>query len=101
MAARHTKMYAGSPRIESDDAGKKVIKKGPSEGEKKTSEAGSGTDGVPAHEVHIKHEKERHDLYLKQSKDFMDMHARHLSEMGPSAPAGINNPTNNDSAQGE
>lgn len=44
--SRVTKMYGSSPRIVADANGKKVIKKGPTEAEKKSARVSDGTEGI-------------------------------------------------------
>lgn len=107
MAAKHEKMYKGSPRIEADEHGKKVIKKGPTEAEMKADKVSGGTEkverGVPAHarhalerrDVHHRHEMEHlmHDhgdggdkkeMHGRHEKEMSEMHKRHDKELGDS-----------------
>lgn len=73
---RHTKMYANSPKIESDDTGKKVVTKGPSEAEKKTARVSDGTEGIVKEnplEMYRAQAKERFDMHQKHEKEFMDL----------------------------
>ncbi len=75
MVARHTKMYANSPKLERDnDSGKVKVSKA----EKKSAEVASGTDGIEQHDSHIavlaqKHEKELFDLYQKHKSDYQEV----------------------------
>lgn len=76
--SRHSKMYKDSPRIESDDSGKKVIKKGSNEAEKKSAEVNAGTEGVVKDDdavmkLHQKHAKERMDMHHKHEKEHLSL----------------------------
>lgn len=76
---KHKRMYAGSPRIESDENGKKVIKKGPTEAEKKTAEVEGGTDALTREpsgammEATHRHAKEMLELSHKHAKEYVEM----------------------------
>lgn len=101
MIARHKKMYAGSPRIESDESGKKVIRKGPTDAEKASAEANSGTDSIAGTETQLveltqKHAKERLELYQRHERDYLDTTHKISKEITPAATDGIN-----DSNEGE
>ncbi len=68
---RTDKMYGSGPKIVADESGKKVIQKGPSPAEKKSSEVNAGTDGIPVTERHVKEITElveRHAKELTESK---------------------------------
>lgn len=85
--SRSEKMYSDSPKISTDESGKKVITKA----EKKSAEVNSGTDGIPEHEKHAmelaqKHEKERLDLHHQHEKAHHELSAKHLKEHGHSEP---------------
>lgn len=81
------RMYKNSPTLESDESGKKYIKKNePTDAEKKSAQVSDGTDGIQMHEVHAKQAKERFDLYQKHDKEFMDMYTRHQIEGGGADP---------------
>lgn len=91
---RHKKMYKDSPRITADESGKKVVKKGPSETEKKSAEAASGTEGVvapasgtdgiaaPASELAHKHAKESLELYHKHIGEHLDLAQKAITTGG-------------------
>jgi len=77
------KMYKNSPTLASDENGKKYIKKNePTEAEKKSARVNDGTDGMPLHEVHARHQNDMFQLYQKHAKEFADMHMRHQVEAG-------------------
>ncbi len=88
---KHVKMYKNSPTLETDGDGKKYIKKGPTEAEKKTSEQSSGTDGIEQHEgmpIDVRHAHERRDMHSRHETEHMmtkgekaEMHSRHQSDM--------------------
>lgn len=87
--AKKVDRYKDSPTLKRDESdGKmKVTKKpSPTPAEKASGEDAAGTAGMPIHEVHAKHEKERFDLYQRQQKEFADMHQRHLVETGGANP---------------
>lgn len=75
--AKSDKMYKDGPKIERNEEGKTVVKKGGKDekketaGEKKVVEGETQTDGI---EQHIKDMHERHANELK------DMHKRHEKE---------------------
>ncbi len=94
MSRRGDKMYKDSPTVGTNEDGKKVVKKGPSEAEKKTEKTDAGTEGMPEHDkkslaMHHKHAQERMDLHQKHEKDHqmhskpehakavMELHAKH------------------------
>ena len=74
--------YKDSPTLKRGEDGTVKATKKPTEAEKATSEDAAGTSGIPVHELHQKHEKERFDLFQKHSKEYMDMHSRHMIETG-------------------
>ncbi len=86
MAGKHEKMYANSPTLETDENGKKYIKKNsPNEAEKKSAEVNDGTDGMKVHyERQLKELSDMSDRHLAERKD---MTKRHMSEMKKSTPA--------------
>ena len=70
MSKRSEKMYANSPRIESDSAGNKVIKKGPPAGAAKAGlPAGASDKDRKAFELKQKHERERLELSQKHEQE--------------------------------
>lgn len=70
---KHKKMYANSPTLETDEDGKKYIKKNsPNDAEKRSSEVNSGTDGIQ--------KTEHGPMYERQMQELSDMNDRHLSE---------------------
>lgn len=88
---KHKKMYANSPTLETDESGKKYIKKNsPNAAEKKTSEVNSGTDGMqiteqgPMYERHMKEISDMSDRHLAERKDITK---RHMSEMKKNTPS--------------
>lgn len=88
MSKRSEKMYKDSPRIEDDESGKKVIKKGPSKKEKESAEVNAGTSGMPEHEkaaleLSQKHEKERLELHHKHEKEHHAVSSKHMREKQP------------------
>lgn len=88
---KHEKMYANSPKLETDEDGKKYIKKGPTEAEKKSAEVNDGTDGMQKHEgmpMENRHAMERRDMHNRhetehsmQKGDKKEMHGRHEKDM--------------------
>lgn len=68
MSKRSDKMYANSPRIESDANGNKVIKKGPKEGPGQPP-AGASEKDKKAFELKQKHERERLELSQKHEQE--------------------------------
>lgn len=83
------KMYKNSPTLETDESGKKYIKKNsPTEGEKKSARVSDGTEGIPINELHQKHEKEMFDLYQNHTKQLRDVYEKQRAEIG----AGGGNP---------
>jgi len=70
VSKRSEKMYAGSPRIESDKDGNKVIKKGASAGTAKAGlPAGASDKDKKAFDLKQKHERERLDLAQKHEQE--------------------------------
>lgn len=86
---KHEKMYANSPTLETDENGKKYIKKGPSEAEKETARTSDGTQGTPIteqgsmYERHMEEVSDMHDRHLTERKDMVK---RHMKEMKKSMP---------------
>lgn len=82
------KMYKNSPTLETDDSGKKYIKKNePTADQKESARVSDGTDGL----VHERHTKELSDMYDRHMSERKDMVKRHMTEMkklGPANPAG-------------
>lgn len=84
MSKRSDKMYANSPKIETDADGKKVVTKG----DKKAERTDDGTEGMPIHEkaaleMSQKHEKERLDLHHKHEKEHHALTSKHMKEGSP------------------
>lgn len=85
-APKKVDRYKDSPTLKrGDDGNMKATKKGPTAGEKATSEDAAGTAGMPLHETHAKQQQERFTLYQKHDKELMDMYTRHQIEAGPQA----------------
>lgn len=84
--------YKDSPTLKRDegDGKMKATKKPDTSKEEAVTESSTGAM-MPVHEMHIKHDAERHELYLKQSKEFMEMHSKHMAEAGSPAQAKIEN----------
>ena len=83
MAAKSKadKMYANSPTLETDDAGKKYIKKNsPTKAEKKSAQVSDGTDGLQADQIKQKHSGEMFEMMQRHQKDYMETHTRHMLE---------------------
>lgn len=87
---KHEKFYKNSPKLESDENGKKYIKKGgPSEAEKETARTSDGTQGTPVteqgpmYERHMEEVSDMHDRHLTERKDMVK---RHMKEMKKSMP---------------
>ncbi len=91
MAAepKYKKMYKDSPTLATDESGKKYIKKGPTEAEKKASEVNAGTDGIPVtehgpmYERHIKEVSDMQDRHLAERKDITKRHMKEMQKMKP------------------
>lgn len=85
---RHKKMYAHSPTLETDENGKKYIKKNsPTPAEKKSAQVSDGTDGLMADQIR-NNEKEKFALYQKHINEYMDMHTKHMLTMAGGANPG-------------
>lgn len=87
---KYKKMYKDSPTIASDENGKKYIKKGPTEAEKKTARTSDGTEGsaINEHEpVYERHMKELSDMSDRHMSERKDMTKRHMKEMKSMAPS--------------
>lgn len=71
MASMSKKMYKNSPKVTRDEeSGKVVVKKdSPTEDEKKSAEVNAGTDGIAAHEGHLKDMLDRHQAEMKSMAD--------------------------------
>lgn len=88
---KYEKMYKNSPKIDTDESGKKYIKKGPSEAEEKSARTSDGTEGVkmdehgPMYERHMKETSDMHDRHLDERKDMVK---RHMKEMKKATPDG-------------
>lgn len=84
---RHEKMYKDSPKLATDESGKKYIKKGPTEAEKKTARTEDGTEGMaeqgPMYERHMKETSDMHDRHLAERKDMVK---RQMKEMKKAMP---------------
>lgn len=87
---KHEKMYANSPTLETDENGKKYIKKNsPNEAEKKTSEQSSGTDGMaitehgPMYDRHMNEVSDMHDRHLAERKDMTRRHMKEMQKISP------------------
>lgn len=77
---RHQKMYRNSPTLETDENGKKYIKKNTAA---KDENSGATLESVLPPEIQQKQSKERNDMFVRQQQEFMEMHSRHLTETTP------------------
>lgn len=85
--AKSDKMYKDGPKIERNEEGKTVVKKGgkagdgkkPSEGEKKVEQAETQTDGieVPVKEMHERHASEMKDMHKRHEKELKGIMEKH------------------------
>lgn len=81
------RLYKNSPKLESDENGKKVIRKpAPSEDSKTAARTNDGTEGEPVHESHDKAVMDLHATHMKERLALHHKHEKaHLELMQKSA----------------
>lgn len=85
MSKRTEKMYGKSPKIVADENGKKVVRRGMNDAEKKSARVSDGTEGIAIHERQM---KEIDDMHTRHAGEHKDMVKRHLKEFKGSVPEG-------------